>query len=81
MLCILRELLRNSGEPRCVSRNMRENPSETSFHGFLGDLGNSDRNAHWIMRAGNKGKLFSLQTCFILARLIFQFRLLYNATV
>ena len=46
MLCILRELLRNSGGPRCVSCNMREIPSEMEFHGFLGSLGNSDRSAH-----------------------------------
>ena len=26
---------------------MRETPSETQFHGFLGSLENSDRNAHW----------------------------------
>ena len=31
---------------RCVSRNMREIPSEMEFHGFLGSLENSDRNAH-----------------------------------
>jgi len=48
-------LLRNSGGPRCVSRNMREIPSEMEFHGLhcslkwnlsVGADANSDRNAH-----------------------------------
>ena len=36
----------SSRGPRCVSRYMREIPSEMEFHGLLGGLGNSDRNAH-----------------------------------
>ena len=33
---------------------MREIPSEMEFHGFLGHLGNSDRNAHWAGRLNLK---------------------------
>ena len=47
----------SSRGPRYVSCNMRENPSETSFHGFLGSLENSNRNAHWIMGAGLAGSV------------------------
>ncbi len=38
MLCILRELLRNSGGLCCVSCNIREIPSEMEFHGLQGNL-------------------------------------------
>ena len=59
---------------------MREIPSEMEFHGFLGDLGNSDRSAHWIMGAGLQVSLFRLQIIVIPARLDFRFRLLFVAT-
>ena len=45
---------------------MREIPSEMEFHGLLGSLANSNRNAHWIMGAGLAGSVdrsFDLLNC------------------